>query len=82
MLHRSDGTLSALPRLDIGEYRLNVSVTDGKFSTYTIVKINVQLLTDVMLDNSVGVRFRAVSPQSFILSHKKGKFSLTCNLIF
>ncbi|XP_076257504.1 FAT atypical cadherin kugelei isoform X3 [Rhynchophorus ferrugineus] len=71
-INRSDGTLTALPRLDVGEYRLNVSVTDGKFSAYTIVKINVDILTEVMLDSSVGVRFRDVSPQTFILSHRKG----------
>ncbi|XP_030767379.1 fat-like cadherin-related tumor suppressor homolog isoform X3 [Sitophilus oryzae] len=71
-INRSDGTLTALPRLDVGEYRLNVSVTDGKFFTYTTVKINVDVLTETMLDNSVGIRFRDVSPESFILSHRKG----------
>ena len=58
----------------MGEYRLNVSVTDGKFFAFTIVKINVEILTDVMLENSVGVRFRDVRPEVFILSHRKGKY--------
>ncbi|XP_066149601.1 fat-like cadherin-related tumor suppressor homolog isoform X2 [Euwallacea fornicatus] len=84
-ISKSDGTLMALPRLDVGEYRLNVSVTDGKFFSYTIVKINVQILTEVMLDSSVGIRFRDVSPESFILSHKKGfvkavKNAINCKL--
>lgn len=47
-------------------------MTDGKFSANTIVKINVEILTDIMLENSVGVRFRDVSPEDFILSHRKG----------
>ncbi|XP_019772654.2 fat-like cadherin-related tumor suppressor homolog isoform X8 [Dendroctonus ponderosae] len=84
-INRSDGTLTALPRLDVGEYRLNVSVTDGKFFTHSIVKINVEILTDTMLENSVGIRFRDVSPEAFILSHKKGfvksiKNAMSCKL--
>lgn len=38
-IDQSDGTLTALPRLDVGDYRLNVTVTDGKFYTHTIVKV-------------------------------------------
>lgn len=71
-IDKIDGTLVALPRLDVGEYKVNVSVTDGKFSTHSIVKVNVDLITDKMLENSVIVRFREVSPENFILSHRKG----------
>ncbi|KAK9874636.1 hypothetical protein WA026_005463 [Henosepilachna vigintioctopunctata] len=71
-INRTDGTLTALPRLDVGDYRLNVSVTDGKFFSHIIVKINVEIISDDMLENSVAIRFRSVSPESFILSHKKG----------
>ncbi|XP_048512093.1 fat-like cadherin-related tumor suppressor homolog isoform X4 [Athalia rosae] len=67
-----EGTLVALPRLDVGEYRVNVSVTDGKFYSYSIVKVNVELVSERMLENSVIVRFREVSPEDFILSHRKG----------
>ncbi|XP_031780785.1 fat-like cadherin-related tumor suppressor homolog isoform X4 [Nasonia vitripennis] len=71
-IDKLDGTLVALPRLDIGEYRVNVSVTDGKFNSYTIVKVTVELVTDTMLENSVIVRFREVSPEDFVLKHRKG----------
>ncbi|XP_060526655.1 fat-like cadherin-related tumor suppressor homolog isoform X2 [Cylas formicarius] len=71
-INRTDGTLIALPRLDVGEYRLNVSVTDGKFFTHHVVKINVEVLSEGMLENSVGVRFRDITPESFVLSHRKG----------
>ncbi|KAJ8918141.1 hypothetical protein NQ315_011598 [Exocentrus adspersus] len=71
-INRTDGTLTALPRLDVGDYRLNVSVTDGKFYAYTIVKVNIETLSDNMLENSVSIRFRDVSPEAFVLSHRKG----------
>ena len=71
-IDKLDGTLVALPGLDIGEYRVNVSVTDGKFTSYSIVKVTVDLVTDTMLENSVIVRFREVSPEDFILKHRKG----------
>lgn len=84
-VNRTDGTLTALPRLDVGDYRLNVTVTDGKYYTHTIVKVNVEIITEDMLDNSVGVRFRDVSPEAFILSHRKGfvrsvRNSMNCRL--
>lgn len=71
-IDRTDGTLSALPRLDVGDYRLNVSVTDGKYYAHTIVKISVEVVSEDMLDNSIVVRFREVSPEAFVLSHRKG----------
>lgn len=71
-IDRIDGTLTALPRLDVGEYRLNISVTDGKYYAHTIVKINVEILTEEMLESSLAIRFRQVSPETFILSHRKG----------
>ncbi|KAK9754792.1 Cadherin domain [Popillia japonica] len=71
-IDRVDGTLTALPRLDVGDYRLNVSVTDGKFFTYSIIKVIVEIVSAEMLENSIVIRFREVSPESFVLSHRKG----------
>lgn len=71
-IDRTDGTLKAFPRVDVGDYRLNISVTDGKFYAFAMVKIYIDIITDEMLDNAVVIRFREVSPQDFILSHKKG----------
>lgn len=70
-ISRTNGTLFALPRLDIGDYRVNVTVTDGKFTTFTIIKISVETISDDMLDHAVVIRFSKVSPQQFILSHRK-----------
>lgn len=71
-IDRTDGTLKALPRLDVGEYRLNISVTDGKFYSHTIVRVSVEIIADEMLENAVVVRFRSISPEMFVLSHRKG----------
>ncbi|XP_058828867.1 fat-like cadherin-related tumor suppressor homolog isoform X4 [Topomyia yanbarensis] len=71
-ISRNDGVLHAFPRLDVGDYRVNITVSDGKFASYTIVKVAVELVTDDMLANSIVIRFMKVSPESFILSHRKG----------
>ncbi|XP_023314181.1 fat-like cadherin-related tumor suppressor homolog isoform X1 [Trichogramma pretiosum] len=71
-IDKHDGTLVALPRLDVGEYRVNVSVTDGKYTSYSIAKVNIELISDDMLENSVIVRFREVSPEDFVLKHRRG----------
>ncbi|XP_064074743.1 fat-like cadherin-related tumor suppressor homolog [Vanessa tameamea] len=67
-----DGTLHAAPRLDVGDYRLNITVNDGKFVGYAIVKIMVLLISDEMLAQAVVVRFREVTDRDFVLSHRKG----------
>lgn len=78
-LNRSNGILEALPRLDVGEYRINVTVSDGKYLSHAQVKINVDLVSDEMLAHSVIVRFRDVNPLTFILSHRKGFFRVVRN---
>lgn len=67
-----DGTLRAAPRLDVGDYRLNVTVNDGKFTGFAIVRIAVLLISDEMLAQAVVVRFREVTDRDFVLSHRKG----------
>lgn len=71
-ISKTDGTLYALPRLDVGDYRVNVTATDGKFTSFAIIKITVELISDEMLTNSVAIRFNKISPEDFILSHRKG----------
>nr|CAD7395413.1 unnamed protein product [Timema poppensis] len=71
-LDRNDGTLLALPRLDVGEYRINVSVTDGKFTTFAVIKVSVELVSEELLLNSVILKFRDVSSLDFILDYSKG----------
>lgn len=71
-ISKTDGTLYAFPRLDVGDYRLNVTVSDNKFTSFAIIKVSVELITDEMLTNAVAIRFSKVTPEDFILSHRKG----------
>ncbi|CAG9791699.1 unnamed protein product [Diatraea saccharalis] len=66
------GTLRAAPRLDVGDYRLNVTVDDGKFVSFAIVRVAVVLVSDEMLARTIVVRFREVTDRDFVLSHRKG----------
>ncbi|XP_046394541.1 fat-like cadherin-related tumor suppressor homolog isoform X2 [Ischnura elegans] len=71
-IDREDGTIVALPHLDTGEYRLNISVSDGKFVSYMIVSAMVRPITEEMIENAVTLRLMGVSPEEFVISHRKG----------
>ncbi|KAG0414954.1 hypothetical protein HPB47_007882, partial [Ixodes persulcatus] len=49
---REDGTLIALPGLDVGTYSVNVSISDGKFTTY--VGVSVEVVLDFLLTYKKG----------------------------
>ncbi|XP_068628013.1 fat-like cadherin-related tumor suppressor homolog [Battus philenor] len=66
------GTLRAAPRIDVGEYRLNVTVDDGKFLGFAVVHVTVVLVSDEMLAQAIVIRFREVTDHDFVLSHRKG----------
>ena len=70
-IDHSDGTIIALQGLDVGSYSLNVSVSDGKFTSNVIVRINVDLLNDDMLSEAVIVRFAEISPAEFLRNYQK-----------
>ncbi|XP_043247503.1 fat-like cadherin-related tumor suppressor homolog, partial [Amphibalanus amphitrite] len=70
-LDPDDGSLVTLAGIDAGLYRLNVSVTDGKFTSYTDVTVEVRDITEQMARHAVGVKLDALSPYAFVLSHLK-----------
>ncbi|CRK90602.1 CLUMA_CG004304, isoform A [Clunio marinus] len=70
-ISREDGLLYAYPRLDAGEYRINVTVSDNKFVSSTIIKVSVEIVTEAMLQNAISIRARNISPEEFILSKRK-----------
>ncbi|KAG8186896.1 hypothetical protein JTE90_023783 [Oedothorax gibbosus] len=70
-IDREDGTINALPGLDVGSYELNVSISDGKFTTYTSVSIDVNMITKESVANSVALRLDDVTPEDFLLTYKK-----------
>ncbi|XP_028312232.1 protocadherin Fat 1a isoform X3 [Gouania willdenowi] len=62
----SDGKVIALRPLDVGHYPLNVTVTDGRFTTSADVNVHVRQATRQALDNSIAVRFANIAPEEFI----------------
>ena len=70
-LDPDDGSLVTLAGIDAGLYRLNVSVTDGKFTSYTAVTVEVRDITEQMARHAVGVTLAELSPYAFVLSHMK-----------
>jgi protocadherin Fat 1/2/3 len=70
-LDRDNGTLFAYAGLDDGEYLLNVTVTDGKFSAVTQAVISVGLVTDDLLDRSLMVTLGPVKPEDFVMTFQK-----------
>ncbi|XP_041359153.1 protocadherin Fat 1-like isoform X2 [Gigantopelta aegis] len=69
---RSDnGLVIAHAGLDAGNYIINISVTDGKFSSYGIVGVKVSSVSEEMVDSAVTVQFRNMIPEQFFASIKK-----------
>ncbi|KAF2353703.1 Cadherin, partial [Trinorchestia longiramus] len=66
-----DGTLVAITPLDAGTYRLNVTVSDGKFLRFVQAAIEVRIFTQAMVDSSVIVHLGSISPEMFIARYKK-----------
>uniref|UniRef100_A0A8C1VAA5 FAT atypical cadherin 1a n=1 Tax=Cyprinus carpio TaxID=7962 RepID=A0A8C1VAA5_CYPCA len=62
----ADGKLVARGNLDAGQYVLNITVTDGRFTAAARVNIHVRQATAQALDNSIAVRFSAIAPEEFI----------------
>lgn len=62
----SDGKVIALKPLDAGHYALNVTVTDGRFTTTADVNVHIRQATRQALDNSIAVSFANIAPEEFI----------------
>uniref|UniRef100_A0A8D1JYI0 FAT atypical cadherin 1 n=1 Tax=Sus scrofa TaxID=9823 RepID=A0A8D1JYI0_PIG len=60
------GKLIAHKKLDIGQYLLNVSVTDGRFTTAADITVHVRQVTQEMLNQTVAVRFANLTPEDFV----------------
>ncbi|XP_024115722.1 protocadherin Fat 1a isoform X3 [Oryzias melastigma] len=62
----SDGKVIAVQPLDVGHYSLNVTVTDGRFTTPADVTVHVRQVASHALENSIAVRFANIAPEEFI----------------
>ncbi|XP_053110313.1 protocadherin Fat 1 isoform X2 [Hemicordylus capensis] len=60
------GKLIAHKRLDVGQYLLNVTVTDGKFTTAAIIPVHIRQITQELLNHSIAIRFANLAPEEFI----------------
>ncbi|XP_062837544.1 protocadherin Fat 1 isoform X2 [Anolis carolinensis] len=60
------GKLIAHKKLDAGQYFLNISVTDGKFTTTAVITVHVKQITQELLNHSIAIRFANLAPEEFI----------------
>lgn len=60
------GKLIAHKRLDVGQYLLNVTVTDGKFTAAADITVHIRQITQEVLNHSIAIRFANLSPEEFI----------------
>ncbi|XP_060237640.1 protocadherin Fat 1 isoform X3 [Meriones unguiculatus] len=60
------GKLIAHRKLDVGQYLLNVSVTDGKFTTVADITVHIQQVTQEMLNHTIAIRFANLTPEEFV----------------
>lgn len=65
-IHEDDGRIIAKPGLDAGRYVINVSVSDGKYYSYGMVMVDVTVITEDMVKNSVTIRLGNVKPDQFL----------------
>ncbi|XP_052793607.1 protocadherin Fat 1-like isoform X3 [Mya arenaria] len=70
-IDKKDGRVIAFAGLDAGAYNVNVSVTDGKFTSYGNVNVDVTIITEEMIANAITIQFADMSPQDFFKIHKK-----------
>nr|XP_053631087.1 fat-like cadherin-related tumor suppressor homolog isoform X2 [Cherax quadricarinatus] len=66
-----DGTLSAQGGLDEGSYTVNISVTDGKFTTFSEAEAEVVDISDDMVESAVIVQLAGATPEEFLLSYRR-----------
>ncbi|MGH0130280.1 UNVERIFIED_CONTAM: hypothetical protein FKN15_057040 [Acipenser sinensis] len=65
----ADGKIIARDLLEPGQYTLNVSVTDGKFTTPAAVHISVWGATQHDLEQGVTLKLAGMTPEEFIADH-------------
>ena len=79
-IDRRNGDLVALQGLDVGQYSVNVSVSDGKYVSFQGVEVDVKLVTDKVLKDAVIIKFSQVSPEKFVASYKKNFVNIVKNM--
>ncbi|XP_076446580.1 protocadherin Fat 1-like isoform X2 [Babylonia areolata] len=70
-VHRDDGRLIALTGLDEGEYIVNISITDQKYTRYGRVLVTVVCISKEIVDNAVTLQLANMIPEQFYASYKR-----------
>lgn len=68
----SDGKIWVDRSLEEGFYSLNVSVTDGKFSVWTGVRVHVWVAEQRLLDSGLSLQLVGLLPEEFLGDHWRG----------
>lgn len=76
-----DGTLTSVGGLDEGAYTVNISVTDGKFTTFSKAEVDVISVTEDMVNNAVIIQLGGASPEEFLLSYRRSFHRAIKNLL-
>ena len=70
-VHSVNGTVEVLECIDAGSYTINVSVTDGKFTVYGEVQLNVAAVDEELAQSGIILRFEKMSPEEFLSNYKQ-----------
>ena len=70
-IDKKDGRVIAFAGLDAGLYLINVSVSDGKYTAFGAVNIEVSTVTEDMIANSITIQFENMESETFIKSYRK-----------
>ncbi|KAK3597674.1 hypothetical protein CHS0354_040047 [Potamilus streckersoni] len=70
-IDKKDGRILAFAGLDSGQYVVNISISDGKYTTYGKVDIAVSTVTEDMITNAITIQFDSLSPDSFVKNYRK-----------
>ena len=68
----ADGKIWADEHLEEGSYSLNVSVSDGKFTVWTGVKVHVWAAHQRALDSGLTLHLDRMTPEEFLGDHWRG----------
>ncbi|XP_005453274.1 protocadherin Fat 2 [Oreochromis niloticus] len=71
-IDQADGKIWADEHLEEGSYALNVSVSDGKFTVWTGVKVHVWVATQQALDSGLTLQLDRMSPEEFLGDYWRG----------
>ena len=70
-IDKKDGRILAFEGLDSGDYHINVSVTDGKYTSYGTANVQVFTITEEMIENSITIQFQGMKSEDFVKMYKK-----------